>query len=175
MWLYSDVCARLIVASLIAVSALPADAAPVPEVGAAPPPPAQAGVAPLAEGAAPAAAGHQHPLSAGAIPAGAGDGSGQPIMLEYACGNRFVVGNAYQAKITVTYAVAGTGETGSVRLDAAPAEEPGISEAVLDTRSAGTVVISWKGNEGARGRQRPGRLPAAGGGRPARRGSGGGG
>ena len=107
-------------------------------------------MAPLAEGAAPAAAGHQHPLSAGAIPAGAGDGSGQPIMLEYACGNRFVVGNAYQAKITVTYAVAGTGETGSVRLDAAPAEEPGISEAVLDTRSAGTVVISWKGKEVAR-------------------------
>src|SRR4051794_8583846 len=82
-----------------------------------------------------------HPRSSGGIPSGPSDGSGQAILLEYACNNRFVISSAYQAPVTVTFAVAAKSETGSVNMAAAPMEEPGLSEAIIDTRNAGTVVI----------------------------------
>jgi galactose oxidase len=72
---------------------------------------------------------------------------GQPIQLEYACGNRFVVTNGGPEAVSVTFRVAGTKEEGSARVEAAPAEDPHFSEALIETKGRGTVELYRDGQQ----------------------------
>ncbi|MGH7579623.1 MAG: galactose oxidase-like domain-containing protein [Gemmatimonadales bacterium] len=72
-------------------------------------------------------------------------GADAPLDLSYLCGNRFVVTSAYGAPINVTYRVAGSTEDGAVEVAAALAEDPAVSEAMIETRTRGTVQIFLDG------------------------------
>jgi hypothetical protein len=63
------------------------------------------------------------------------------IEVTYACGNRFLVASDRNQPVTVTYRVPGTSEEGFAQLDAAPEEDPGFSEALIETQSAGKVEL----------------------------------
>ena len=76
---------------------------------------------------------------------GHGKLTGLPIEIEYACGNSFVATNPNAEVLTATYRVAGTNEQGSVRLDAAPGDDPGYSEKLFTTRKRGTVDLFING------------------------------
>ena len=77
------------------------------------------------------------------VSAGARHHGGEPIQLEYACDNRFVVSSTYLRPRTLTFTVADADEGGSVRLDAAPHEDPYFSEAL--TRARGAVKLFLDG------------------------------
>ena len=68
-------------------------------------------------------------------------GADAPLDLSYLCGNRFLVTNAQMVPVSVTYRVAGTGETAAVEVAAAPPEDPAVSEQEIETRTRGTVEI----------------------------------
>ena len=72
-------------------------------------------------------------------------GADAPLDLSYVCGNRFVVTSAYGVPVSVTYRVAGSAEDGAVEVAAALAEDPAVSEAMIETRSRGTVQIFLDG------------------------------
>jgi hypothetical protein len=74
-----------------------------------------------------------------------GHGGEEPIQLQYACDDDFLVTNAGAEPVTVTFRVAGTEEVGTVELDAAPPLDPHFSEAVIRTRSHGRVVLFLEG------------------------------
>ena len=97
----------------------------------------------LAQAPAPASAHAGHAGMSEMI--GSGDGTGEPIGLKYICDNRFVVTNSHARPVTIRYRVVGTKERGSVRMAAAPDEDPGFSEAVFETRAAGRVAVSLGG------------------------------
>ncbi len=61
------------------------------------------------------------------------------------CGNRFIVSNAHVVPITVTYRVSGSEEEGTAKVDAAPAEDPAVSEQMFETRAGGNVQIFLDG------------------------------
>jgi galactose oxidase len=68
-----------------------------------------------------------------------------PVDLSYVCGNRFLVSNAHEVPISVTYRVGGSGEEGTVEVPAAPSMDPAISEGLIETRTKGTVQIFLDG------------------------------
>lgn len=70
---------------------------------------------------------------------------GQPIRLNYVCGNRFVVTNAHDVPVSVHYRVRGSAEEGQVELAAAPDEDPAFSVAMLEVRSRGVVELFFEG------------------------------
>jgi hypothetical protein len=73
------------------------------------------------------------------------EGRDAPVDLSYVCGNRFLVSNAHDVPISVTYRVSGSGEEGSTAVPAAPAMDPAISEQSFETRTKGTVQIFLEG------------------------------
>jgi len=75
------------------------------------------------------------------IPEDAEVGRDAPIDLTYVCGNRFLVSNAHDVPITVTYRVAGSGEEGTATVAAALAMDPPLGEEYFETRTTGTVQI----------------------------------
>jgi len=79
------------------------------------------------------------------LPADVDVGQDAPVDLSYVCGNRFLVSNAYSVPISVTYRVAGSSEEGRVEVPAAPPEDPAVSEAYIEARTAGTVQILQDG------------------------------
>jgi hypothetical protein len=85
------------------------------------------------------------PGAADPLPPDAGVGADAPLDLSYLCGNRFLVTNARTVPVSVTYRVAGTGETGVVEVAAAPLEDPAVSEQEIETRTPGTVEILLEG------------------------------
>lgn len=72
-------------------------------------------------------------------------GADAPVDLTYLCGNRFLVTNAHSYAISVAYHVSGSGEEGVVEVAAAPPDDPAVSEAMIETRSGGTVQITLRG------------------------------
>jgi PKD repeat protein len=81
----------------------------------------------------------------------------RPLDLVYVCGNRFLVTNATQRPVQVQYRVAGTDESGTLRLVEGPAEDPGFSETELETTERGVVElflnnqkVARRPNEGSR-------------------------
>ncbi len=72
-------------------------------------------------------------------------GADSPLDLSYVCGNRFLVTSSRTAPVTVGYRVGGSSEAGSVEVEAAPPEDPAVSEAMIETRARGTVEISFDG------------------------------
>ena len=72
-------------------------------------------------------------------------GEDAPINLEYVCGNRFMVSNSYRVPVSVTYRVVGTAEEGSAELEAAPELDPAMSQVMIETRTRGTVQLSFQG------------------------------
>ena len=87
------------------------------------------------------------PEPAEPLPPDAEVGADAPLDLTYLCGNRFLVTNAQATPASVTYRVAGTGESGVVQVSAAPDEDPAVSEAEIETRTRGTVQILVDGKE----------------------------
>lgn len=81
------------------------------------------------------------PEAADPLPPDAEVGADAPLDLTYLCGNRFLVTNAQAMPVSVTYRVAGTGESGVVQVSAAPDEDPAVSEAEIETRTRGAVQI----------------------------------
>lgn len=73
------------------------------------------------------------------------DDSDQPIRLSYVCGNRFLVANAYSVPVTVSWRVIGTSEEGTATIAAAPAQDPSVSEVTVETRSQGSLELSFEG------------------------------
>jgi len=78
-----------------------------------------------------------------------------PIDLVYVCGNKFMVTNANQMPIEVTYRVVGTDETGSLTLSPGSGGDPAYSETELVTTARGAVqlyhedqLITERQNEG---------------------------
>jgi len=72
-------------------------------------------------------------------------GEDAPINLTYVCGNRFVVSNAHDVPISVTYRVLETSEEGSADVAAAKPVDPGITEQMIETRTTGTVQLLFGG------------------------------
>src|SRR5689334_8165487 len=72
-----------------------------------------------------------HPDDSQPLPTNVGEDA--PINLAYVCGNRFIVSNAYQVPVSVTWRVVGTSEEGTAELEAAPDYEPAESEVMIDT------------------------------------------
>ncbi len=107
--------------------------------------PAWLGALALTSGACSDERSQSGPRPADPVPHEAGVGEDAPVDLSYVCGNRFVVTNALGRPVTVTYRVAGTEEEGSAEVAAAPAEDPAVSEATIETRSRGTVQILLDG------------------------------
>ena len=64
-----------------------------------------------------------------------------PLDLVYVCGNKFLVTNATPSATRLVYRVAGTGETGSIELSPGSQEDPGFSEAELETKLTGVVEL----------------------------------
>jgi galactose oxidase len=85
------------------------------------------------------------PTLAEPLPADVDVGEEAPVDLSYVCGNRFLVSNAHDVPISVTYRVAGTNEEGTVEVPAAPPIDPAISEEFFETRTSGTVQIALNG------------------------------
>ncbi len=85
------------------------------------------------------------PKVADPLPADVDVGEDAPVDLSYVCGNRFLVTNAYDVPITVTYRVAGGGEEGTADVPAAPLEDPAVSDQMIETRTRGTVQIFLAG------------------------------
>ena len=85
------------------------------------------------------------PRVADPLPADVEAGEDAPVDLSYVCGNRFLVSNAYDVAISVTYRVAGSGEEGTARVPAAPPDDPAVSEQMFETRTRGTVQIFLDG------------------------------
>jgi hypothetical protein len=81
------------------------------------------------------------PGAADPLPPDPDVGADAPLDLSYLCGNRFLVTNAQAVPVSVTYRVAGTGETGAIEVAAAPLEDPAVSEQEIETRTRGTVQI----------------------------------
>lgn len=79
------------------------------------------------------------------LPADVDVGQDAPVDLSYLCGNRFLVSNAYDTPVSVTYRVAGSGEEGVVEVPAAPSIDPAMSEHFFETRTRGTVQIFLDG------------------------------
>jgi galactose oxidase len=75
------------------------------------------------------------------------DDSDQPIRFSYVCGNRFVVRSTYSVPISVAWRVIGTTEDGSATLAAAPTDDPAFSEELIDTRTRGSVELSFEGRK----------------------------
>ncbi len=73
------------------------------------------------------------------------DDSDQPIRLSYVCGNRFIVASSYSVPVSVSWRVIGTTEEGGVTLQPAPEEDPSVAEAEIETRSRGSVELSFEG------------------------------
>ncbi len=72
------------------------------------------------------------------------DDSDQPIRLSYVCGNRFIVASSYSVPVSVSWRVIGTTEEGAATLLPAPEEDPSVSEAEIETRSRGSVELSFE-------------------------------
>jgi galactose oxidase len=72
-------------------------------------------------------------------------GADAPLDLTYLCGNRFLVSNARNVPVSVTYRVAGSGEEGMADVAAAPLEDPAVSEHTIETRTRGTVQVFLDG------------------------------
>jgi hypothetical protein len=84
---------------------------------------------------------HQSPVSqrgAAEHPEGSG------LDLVYLCGNKFLVTNAMPSSVEVQYRVAGSSETGSLRLEAGPGGDPGYSETELETSEKGVVELYYE-------------------------------
>jgi hypothetical protein len=79
------------------------------------------------------------------LPADVDVGEDAPVDLTYLCGNRFLVTNAHNVAISVSYRVAGGGEEGVVEVAAAPSIDPAVSEQAFETRTKGTVQIFLDG------------------------------
>jgi PKD repeat protein len=81
----------------------------------------------------------------------------RPLDLVYVCGNKFLVTNATLRPVQVEYRVAGTDESGSLRLVEGPGQDPGFSETELETTERGVVElylndqrVARRQNEGSR-------------------------
>ena len=85
------------------------------------------------------------PEAAEPLPPDVEVGADAPLDLTYVCGNRFLVTNAREVPVSVTYRVAGSGESGVVEVPAAPMEDPAVSEEEIETRTRGTVQILVNG------------------------------
>jgi hypothetical protein len=79
------------------------------------------------------------------LPADVEVGDDAPVDLSYLCGNRFLISNAHDVPVSVTYRVAGSNEEGSVEVPAAPSEDPAVSEVTIEARHGGTVQIFLDG------------------------------
>ena len=79
----------------------------------------------------------------------------RPLDLVYVCGNKFLVTNATQRPVEVEYRVAGTDESGALRLVAGPGEDPGYSETELETTERGVVEL-YQNNQRVARRQNEG-------------------
>jgi Domain of unknown function (DUF1929)/Glyoxal oxidase N-terminus len=85
-----------------------------------------------------------------APPEPAATGELAPLDLVYVCGNKFLATNATRSRVTVTYRVTGTNESGSLTLPEEPGEEPGYSESELETTERGAVELYLDGDMVAR-------------------------
>ena len=81
----------------------------------------------------------------------------EPLDIIYVCGNKFLVTNATQTVVHVTYRVAGTEEDGSLTLREGSADDEGHSETELTTTERGTVDLYLDDHRVAH--RRNGRLP----------------
>lgn len=88
---------------------------------------------------------HTGPKESDPLPADVEVGEDAPVDLTYVCGNRFLVSNAHAVPITVTYRVSGSDEEGAADVEAAPIEDPAISEQMIETRTEGTVQLFLDG------------------------------
>jgi galactose oxidase len=79
------------------------------------------------------------------LPADVDLGHDAPVDLSYVCGNRFLVSNAYDVPIGLSYRVAGSSEEGEVEVAAAPPIDPAVSEQFIETETRGTVEIFLNG------------------------------
>ncbi len=78
----------------------------------------------------------------GEVPATDPDlGEDAPINLAYLCGNRFVISNAQNVPISVSYRVEGSEEEGHADLAAAPMADPAETEHTIETRARGSVQL----------------------------------
>jgi galactose oxidase len=91
-----------------------------------------------AEAAAQAHGGHRPP------------GAGWTIGVEYVCDRQFVITNATDGFVNVTYAVAGTRETGAARLRPTPALHLAFSDTPIAVRNSGPVEVFVDGARVAR-------------------------
>jgi len=74
-------------------------------------------------------------------PTDPGLGEDAPINLAYLCGNRFVISNAQNVPVSVSYRVEGSEEEGRADLAAAPMADPAEAESTIETRARGTVQL----------------------------------
>jgi galactose oxidase len=88
---------------------------------------------------------HAGPRIEDPLPADVEVGDDAPVDLSYLCGNRFLISNAHDVPVSVTYRVAGSSEEGSAEVPAAPSEDPAVSEQIIETRHGGTVQIFLDG------------------------------
>ena len=73
--------------------------------------------------------------------------SDAPIKLAYVCGNQFLITNAYDFAVEVTYRVGGSEEVGTKVLAPAPDQDPAFSEALIETRNRGPVELYVRGEK----------------------------
>ena len=69
-----------------------------------------------------------------------------PVRAVYLCGNRFLLINAQPFGVRVTWRVQGSDEQGEQALEAAPAEDPSISEVELSVQHEGRLAL-YRGDQ----------------------------
>ncbi len=75
-----------------------------------------------------------------------------PLDLVYVCGNKFLATNSTRHTVHLTYRVVGSSETGGITLPPGPVEDPGHSEAELETKKQGIVELYLEGERVVRRR-----------------------